>query len=189
MVAEGLEIVAKQLSEDFLSDEQALADLDFIVTLGLELFGKLTNTNTPLEYCDEVILPHLNDSNSYYALALKDGKPVGYFIYQRITEDADKQYFTECLEKAITTIRFKEESFCLTDFGVIKQERCNGIGGALLKFVLQQIKTLGGKQVYATCWRGEQGQSLSLVRKYDFVEIGKYIYTNGDQGIVVMKEL
>ncbi|MBI3032109.1 GNAT family N-acetyltransferase [Candidatus Woesearchaeota archaeon] len=184
-----LEIIARQLPEDYVSDQQALADLDFIVTLGFELFGTLANTGSKLEYAEEVILPHLNDPDTYYMIALKDKKPVGYCIYQRITEDGDREYYTDCLTKSEVNIIFAEPSFCITDLGVTAEERRNGVGRELMKYALEQIKALGGKQVYATCWKGEQGQSLSLVKNVGFVELVSQKYDNSDHGVIVMKNI
>lgn len=184
-----LEIVTRQLPENWMNNSEALQDLDFIVTLGFELFKTLADARTTSEYAEEVIIPHLNDPDSYYLVALNDGTPAGYCILRKITEEYDKEDYTTCLSILRVPLLFEEPSFCLTDIGVKPEERGNGVGKELMIHALKHIKALGGKQVYATCWKGELGQSLSLCRTLGFVELVSQTYDNGDHGVVVMKNL
>lgn len=87
-------------------------------------------------------------------------------------------------------LKYEQDSSTISMIAVMQKKRCKGVGKKLVKKVMKESKKLGLKQIYVTCFGGEEGDSYKLFKSLGYEELPvKHRYPDGSKGVKMYKEL
>ena len=159
-------------------------DEEFVVQTTFKEFKAPWGIND-LEQTRFLLDSWLTNRSGYGTVIAYDGKtPVGFCLHAPVLF-REKIFFLSC------GCTYKLGSREISVVSVEKERHGEGIGRLLVEKAIEQSEQFSPPQMYATCWRGKEGESYWLFKKLGFTEFGvlEGHYADKSNGIVVCKEL
>ncbi|MBT5023364.1 GNAT family N-acetyltransferase [Candidatus Woesearchaeota archaeon] len=164
------------------------SDPEFVLDLAFELFKGPNGRESKAEYLP-IILPWLNNPGTGVVMAYENNVPVGFGLYRTIP-DLERLLYEDSTA-FYSDFKYEENAKAIEMLAVKKDYRKKGIGVELVNRILEDIKKTDSKQTYATCWKGVNGESYHLLKKFNFKDLVLVprFYADGTSGIIVGKNL
>ena len=161
-------------------------DLDFILDLAFELFKEPNGCKTKSEY-RKIISPWLNDLSLGMVIAYADDVLVGFCLHRLIPDNEFSFYISAARSRRVS---YYNNSRVIEMVVIVPHYRRMGIGRSLVAKVMEDSAP-ATSQIYATCWKGKDGDSYPLFMSLNFQELTTVhsCYYDNSSGIVVVKKL
>ena len=146
------------------------SDRDRLIALQFTLLGRCNGYRRPKD-AGRQIRPWLDNPNRGLVLAYEGDLVVGFALHRYAPESLYPGY-QAALEKAGHSAEdLSRMSREVAYIGVHPDGQERGIGGRMLDIVISETERLASPQLYAQCWKGEEGPSLALFRSRGFLAL------------------
>lgn len=184
---------------EILTNIKEPIDFEEIVNLTFENFKELLKIRSPIhididlrgwkKHKQKRNNLNNNNNNNNLVVAYNQNQLIGFALYRQIQPNDKNNRYLDILKK--TPYPFIYNSNIIDVLCVNKDFKRQGFASQIIERVILESKQEGKENIYATCWKGYDGDSILLFNKLNFKQIKfipNYYFDNSD-GIIVSKKI